>query len=290
MSYLHIPNLYKDSRILAFSRVFALEKIHGTSAHVAFKAGALTFFSGGVKHNNFVQLFDQDDLLRRFAEIGHEEVTVWGEAYGGKCQGMKEVYGPDLRFVAFEVRIGPTWLAVPDAAQVVTGLGLEFVDWEETASDIASLDLLRDSPSVQTRRNGMGEHPREGIVLRPLFEVTLSNGSRLLAKHKTEAYQERKKQPKVGEESEIIKGAKAIAQEWVTPMRLTHVLDGLTVDGQAPGIERTRDIIMAMLEDVEREAAGEVEMSRAARKAIGSRTAQMFKVRLQEALHKCETS
>ena len=34
MSYLHIQNLYKDPRILMLREVYALEKIHGTSAHI----------------------------------------------------------------------------------------------------------------------------------------------------------------------------------------------------------------------------------------------------------------
>ena len=35
MGYRHIDNLYKDQRILLFRECFALEKIHGTSAHVS---------------------------------------------------------------------------------------------------------------------------------------------------------------------------------------------------------------------------------------------------------------
>lgn len=30
MSYLHIPNLYKDQTILLLRECFALEKVHGT--------------------------------------------------------------------------------------------------------------------------------------------------------------------------------------------------------------------------------------------------------------------
>ena len=289
MAYRHVDNLYKNQRVLAFTRLFALEKIHGTSAHVGFKDDALFFYAGGEKHNNFVQLFNQEELLAKFRELGHARVTVFGEAYGGKCQGMKEVYGPDLKFIAFEVKIGDSWLAVPDAHQVTEGLGLEFVHYDETPSDIVALDALRDAPSVQARRNGMGEHPREGIVIRPPFEVTMNNGERLAAKHKTEAYQERQKQPKVGETSEVLKAAQAIAQEWVTPMRLTHVLDKMTVDGKPPNIEQMGDIIKAMIVDVDREAAGEIEMDKQARKAIGKRTVALFKARLMEALHADES-
>ena len=51
MGYRHIDNLYKDDRIFSFDECYALEKIHGTSAHVHYKAdqtdGSLIFFSGG---------------------------------------------------------------------------------------------------------------------------------------------------------------------------------------------------------------------------------------------------
>ncbi len=34
MGYLHIDNLYKNQTIRLFRECYALEKVHGTSAHV----------------------------------------------------------------------------------------------------------------------------------------------------------------------------------------------------------------------------------------------------------------
>ena len=45
MGYMHIDNLYKNQDVLMFREAYALEKIHGTSAHVAYGPGGLTFFS-----------------------------------------------------------------------------------------------------------------------------------------------------------------------------------------------------------------------------------------------------
>src|SRR4051812_23692424 len=112
MGYLHINNLYKDQKILNFKRCYALEKVHGTSAHVKFSVDEhpdgidiynLTFYGGGEKHERFEALFDKAALLQRFEELGHREVTVYGEAYGGKQQGMSHTYGPDLKFIVFDV-------------------------------------------------------------------------------------------------------------------------------------------------------------------------------------------
>ena len=49
MGYRHIENLYKSQTILQFRECWALEKIHGTSAHVRWSDGKVWFHSGGEK-------------------------------------------------------------------------------------------------------------------------------------------------------------------------------------------------------------------------------------------------
>jgi hypothetical protein len=83
MGYLNIDNLYRAQDVLLFKEVYALEKIHGTSAHVAWKDGMIRFFAGGCKHDLFVSLFNKDDLFAKFTALGHAEVIVFGEQYGG---------------------------------------------------------------------------------------------------------------------------------------------------------------------------------------------------------------
>lgn len=51
MAYLHIKDFYKAKNILFFKECFALEKIHGTSAHMAYKNNNLTFFSASSKQS-----------------------------------------------------------------------------------------------------------------------------------------------------------------------------------------------------------------------------------------------
>ena len=111
MSYRHIENLYRNRDVLMFKQVVASEKIHGTSAHVSYNTeeDKLTFFSGGASYDEFLKFFDQDSLLEAFrnnaSEHNVKNITIYGEAYGGKMQGMREIYGPQLRFIAFEVLI-----------------------------------------------------------------------------------------------------------------------------------------------------------------------------------------
>ena len=284
MAYLHIDNLYKNQDILLFRECYALEKIHGTSAHVAWKDGQLRFFSGGGKQATFEALFDHEALAASFTELALDPVVVYGEAYGGKCQGMRDTYGDKLKFIVFDVKVGGCWLAVPDMDQVAIELGLDVVAWRLLATDLAAIGSERDYPSIQAIRNGiLDERKREGIVLRPLIELTKNNGSRIIAKHKREDFAETKTpRPVDPEKLKVLAEAQAIADEWVTEMRLSHVLGSLGGDVQ---IERTGDVIKAMIADVEREAEGEIVESKAARKAIGKRTAQMFKARLKSALY-----
>lgn len=286
MGYLKIPNLYKNTDILLFKECFASEKIHGTSVNITWQDGKVCFFSGGAKHETFVALFDEEDLKAKFEALGHPYVRIHGEAFGGKMQGMRGTYGPDLRFVVFDIRIDKSWLAVPQMDDLARNhFGLDVVDWVKIPTTLEAIDAERDKPSVQAVKCGCGEDKlREGVVLRPLIEVTKNNGERVIAKHKGEAFHERVHQPKVREADpdklRILSKAGEIAEEWVTEMRLSHVLDAF----DNPSIEDTKDVILAMVADVEVEAAGEIVMSKAARKAISSRTAQMFKARLQASL------
>jgi len=285
MGYAHIENLYKNQEILMFKRCFAMEKIHGSSAHVSYKAedGSLHFFAGGASHATFVALFDQEQLLEKFKELGHEKVVVYGEVYGGKMQKQSVRYGPDMKFVAFDVKIGDFWLSVPDACQVTESLGLEFVHYVEISTDLAEIDAQRDADSVQAVRNGMGTgHKREGVVLRPLIEMTRNDGKRICSKHKRDDFSETKTPRKVtDEELAVLAEAKEIADEWVTEMRLSHVLQKFPED---VNIENTGKVIAAMVEDVTREAEGEIVDSKEARRAISKKTALMFKTRIKEAL------
>jgi hypothetical protein len=280
MGYMKIQNLYKDTRILEFRKCYALEKIHGTSAHISWKHGnEIKFFSGGEKNSRFVKLFEEVDLLTQIKALGVESITVYGEAYGGRMQGMKETYGKDLRFVAFDVLIGTSWLSVPQADSLVKELGLEFVDYELISTDLESIDAKRDADSTQAIRNGVGEGKhREGVVLRPPFEVTLNSGERLITKHKRETFRETKTKRVVGVQPEVLVAAQAVADEWVTLMRLEHVLQKLP---EATGMEHTRNVIKAMIEDVLCEGDGEIVDSKQVRKAVGTAAAKMWKARVK---------
>ena len=281
MGYLHIDNLYKNQEILMFRECYAMEKIHGTSAHVSHKDGSLRLFAGGSSHQNFVELFDQENLLEKLRLIN---VIIYGESYGGKCQGMSDTYGKDMKFVAFDVKIEGMWLSVPNAEEFCKEAGLEFVDYHQIATELDQIDAQRDADSVQAIRNGMGHGKmREGVVLRPLIELTKNNGERILSKHKRDEFKETKTPRTVDPEKlKVLADAQSVAEEWVTPMRIVHVLDKI----EEPCMEKMREIMEAMFEDVSREGEGEIVWSPEVKKAVGKATAvgvkNYFKDRLNE--------
>jgi hypothetical protein len=280
MGYMHIDNLYKALDILLFRECFALEKIHGTSAHVSWSNGELHFFAGGCKHETFVALFDAAALASRFTELGHASVTVFGEAYGGKLQGMSHTYGKVLRFAVFDVRVGEeSWLSVPDAEDVAKVLGLPFVHYRKISTGLEALIAERDSPSIEACRCGIVEpRPREGVVLRPLIELRKNNGQRIIVKFKGEAFNECASPKEVDPaKRQVLEDAEAVALEWVTDNRLGHVLDKL---GNPRDLSKCPDVIKAMIEDVSREGAGEIPdpaSDKDVRKAISGRAIKLYK-------------
>lgn len=287
MGYRHINNLYKDKTVLMFKRLYAMEKIHGTSAHLSFKyledgRYQIDYYSGGVKHERFVSLFNTEELCEKANNFGFMcSFVVYGEAYGGKQQGMSETYGKDLKFAAFEVKFKDKFVEVPYANQVCDKLGLEFVHYDEIDADPELIDKLANAPSVQAIRNGVENPklPREGVVLRPLREFLHPDGiGRIMAKHKNDIYKEREHAPKLQtkEQLKVLEDASAIAQEWVTPMRLVHVLDSLKAQGLELEMKQMNKIIYAMVEDVEREAKDEIVSNKYSRKSIGKMTVKLF--------------
>jgi hypothetical protein len=282
---MHIENLYKNKSILLFRECYALEKVHGSSAHVAWRTTenteAINLFAGGGSHENFRKLFDVEAMTAVFRKLGHPTVTVYGESYGGSMQKMSDVYGKECRFIAFDVQVGDTWLNVPNAEEVVLALGLEFVPYERVSTDVELLNALRDRPSRLAARLGLGDDKvSEGVVLRPLQEFQGNNGKRVIAKHKGEAFNERTNTPHVDEAKvKVLSEAQAVAEEWVTEMRLTHVLDKMPPEKKTE-LKNIPDVGTAMVEDVYREAEGEIVESREVERAIRIATGKLFKSRI----------
>lgn len=307
MGYLSILNLYRAQEILEQPEVFALEKIHGTSSHITFvrqaceytdnhgvtSQGNFHYHGGGISGAEFKKLFDTDTLEPRLSAIEGHKITVYGESYGGKLQKNQWRYGDTIKFVAFDVMIDYQWLTVPEAHSLATSLGLEFVHFVRIPTTLAEIDKWRDATSEQAIRNGVttADGPfirREGVVLRTVSETPDKRGNRLIVKHKRAEERETKTERVVDiSKLEILKGARAIAEEWVTATRLQHVLDKM--EGPVVDMTRTREVISAMIADVHREGAGEFEPGPTVNAEIGKRAAQLLKQYFEDKLKENES-
>jgi len=285
MGYLHIENLYKNQAILLFKECYAMEKIHGTSAHISWKfAEKKIHFFTGENHQAFLALFNESQLKAKFEEVFPDiDVVIFGEHYAGKCQGMSHTYGKTSKFIGFDVKVGDVWLNVPNAEDVCQQFNIEFVAYEKIEVTLENLTSERDKPSVQAVRNGIVEpKKREGVVCRPLVELRSNNGERVICKYKPDEQMETKSKREVSEEQlKVLSDAKEIAEEWVTNLRLEHVLQKFPAD---VSMESMGDVIKAMIEDVYREGHGEIVESKEVAKAIGGKAVQLFKQKLQSTL------
>lgn len=285
MAYLHIPNLYKSQDILLFKEAYVLEKIHGTLSYIGWKyeTKKINYFTGE-NHPLFVSLFDEEFLIKKFKEIfPDQDAIIFGEHYGGKCQGMSGTYGKESKFIGFDVKVGHVWLNVPNAEDVCKQFNIEFVYYIKIETTLVNLEVQRDESSVQAVRNGITEpKKREGIVIRPLIEVRKNNGERIIAKFKSDEFNETKTRREISpEQLKVLSEANEIADEWVTNMRLEHVLQKFPND---VSMESMGNIIKAMIVDIYREGKDEIVESKTVEKAIGKLTVKLFKAKLQSKL------
>jgi len=296
MNYQHINNLYNNREIIEnFKKVYALEKIDGTSASIEFFQDNLNekydylLKPGSGSLAKFTRLTEEvvDRLFQKFPFTKEElRVTVYGEFYGGKIRHGSRRYGPEEKFVAFDVELNGVWLDVDSAKKFCDEIGQEFVHYELVDTEIDILEALCKAPSVQAKRNGITEDvPREGIVLRTYKTLIKNNGDRVCAKHKNPKYRETVKKRELSQEKlDVLNEAEEVANEWVTEMRFNHVSDHLKARGVEESTENTVEFMKGMLEDIKREGSQEIKFSSPVNRAINTATAKMLKARLVKTL------
>jgi hypothetical protein len=275
-----IHNLYSDRKIQMFRECWAMEKVHGTSAHIKISNNKIIYFSGGESHDRFVSLFNETDILERHSiNKLPDNIYIHGEAYGEKQQGMSDTYGKELRFIAFDVKVGDgddkTWFDIPQAEIFCNLLNIEFVPYWKVNTTNEALDEAKDRDSEVAKRRGI-ESPKkmEGVVLRPLIEMYDRHHSRIICKHKRDDFRETKsKRSLTDEEVKILTDAEEIADEWITEMRINHIV------GKFPEVDitMTGKIIKMIVEDVLIEGKGEFIESHAVTRALSKKAGTIFK-------------
>lgn len=283
MGYADIENLYKDQKVLLFKEAWALEKVDGCSAWLDYRENNLFYHTGCGNKAGFPKLFDHEKLLAYMREhFGSKDVTLYGEHYGGSIQNNHQfMYGKEQDFIMFDIKVGDVWLSFDKVKKLGKAMGIPVVNGVLVKATKDMLDKVRTAPSDLSIKKGCGKRMREGIVIRPLEEFTSNNGDRVIAKYKNEEFEKEMKSPRNIDDParlKVLTEAREIAEEWVLPARLNHLLSNPTKYGipENPDKKDTGAVIKAMVADVEKESKGETVITDAVKKAIGEKARAIF--------------
>lgn len=123
--------------------------------------------------NEAEELFEQ--------KFGETEVTLYGEGYGRKIQGVGSLYIPDgVSFIMFDVMIGGVWLKREDVEDIARCFGVDVVPivGEGTIAEAVEYVKTHEKSVISEKA------PMEGIVCRPKVELLDRMGRRVIVKIK----------------------------------------------------------------------------------------------------------
>ncbi len=163
------------------------EKVDGTNVRVIWDGERVTF--GGRTDNAQMPTVLLSHLSAAFtAELmdenfGSYPAVLFGEGFGGKIQKGGSTYGPEQRFVLFDVWRG-IWLdrgSVTDIA--LRGLDCPVVPVVGQGTLGEAVEYVKGKPA-----SVWGDFVAEGIVLRPKVELQTRRGDRVITKLKVKDF------------------------------------------------------------------------------------------------------
>jgi hypothetical protein len=163
------------------------EKVDGTNVRVIWDGYKVRF--GGRTDDASMPIFLLDALREMFPEELLEQqfqatpAILYGEGYGAKIQKGGGNYRPDPGFVLFDVRVGEWWLERHSLADVASGLRIDLVPLEFTATIEDAITEITDG-----HRSNWGDFWVEGLVGKPPLGITARDGDRLMIKVKTKDF------------------------------------------------------------------------------------------------------
>jgi len=160
------------------------EKVDGTNIRIQYVNGELQF--NGKTDNaqipaplvaHLLHVFDLACFIDAFKDT---DACLYGEGYGGKIQKAGATYGPEQRFVLFDVKIGNFWLDREDVEDIALKMRVPVVP-------IIGQGTLGEMVEITRKgiRSVWGNFEAEGIVARPATELKTRRGERLITKIKT---------------------------------------------------------------------------------------------------------
>lgn len=278
--YPHMKNLDEAPRIFELPEVVITEKIHGSGMRIGLIDGCvrlggrrLEFQSISPRSKDgqgFVSWVFETGLDKKIAEtFQNHNIVFYGEWHGSGTpqkgwpqiqKGIRYIKGNDFRI--FDVRLDGKYVSQDQISEFAAKIGLKTMPvLYRGIPDGKIFDSFIDTPSRLGAENGIvdPENTMEGIVIRPVEFLWEENHEPVMAKHKVGKWAERasaQSHPKTPKQhKEIPAGAKEFAEEFVTNVRLEHVLDQLKeanipIDKSAMG-----EVMKRMGQDIKREGA-----------------------------------
>lgn len=203
MEYTKIPNIFKreefgknkliegeystpELEYLADNKWVWTEKVDGTNIRVMWDGHAVSFGGRTDKAqipahlvNKLNELFGGTNKEEIFEQkFGENEVILFGEGFGEKIQKGGGLYGP-VDFILFDVMIGHVWLKRDAVEDIANTFGIRAVPIVNTGTLTEAVEFIRQHPKSNLRDAEM-----EGVVCRPLHELSDRRGNRLIVKVK----------------------------------------------------------------------------------------------------------
>lgn len=212
----------------------------------------------------------------------HVMALTTGETLFGEWAGKGIQKGIDYGardFYAFGLMVDSELASWDELTTICMTLGVKTVPLISAQYDVPhpfALQALRDQPSKIAGTNW------EGVCLSSHPQKTDRYGRPLIVKIKSPTFAEtaREKKDRPAGQAIVMDGARAFAEDYVTAMRLEHVLDQVRESsGSNPlDVRLTGDVLRAMYQDVAREGATDLAaLPEDQQKLVGKVVAELTK-------------
>jgi hypothetical protein len=118
-------------------------------------------------------------LKEKLIEMFPSGVVLYGEGYGGKIQKAGSTYGPEQKFVMFDILVNNVWLAQNNVNQIGEVLDVPTVPLILFAPIQNAMDMVEEGFN-----STWGDFIAEGLVGRPATEIRTNRGARVITKIK----------------------------------------------------------------------------------------------------------
>lgn len=184
------PNVLEDGEPVSVSI-----KIHGTNCRVGLIEGEWMAGSHGLRRkepsdyskNTYwfpLSIPEVKSMIEKLGE-NHKQVVLFGEVYGNVQKKYNYGIPNGIGFRAFDLLLDGRYVDSEEFRSICDYNKVEtVVHWEEMAYSLERIKALAES----VEKDPLGDHPIEGVVIKPLAERTDRRVGRVILKYVTDTY------------------------------------------------------------------------------------------------------